>query len=429
MTTRRNFLRQTTGALLSAGLETGRCAGVAALEPGKLSAIRRLKNPVAIAMWDFSWLLRQHPGGGFENYDRALDELAERGYNAVRIDVFPHLVGLAGREGVPERFKFDGRGGGRHALWGNDVDVTVDPRAALLEFIPKCRKRGIHVEASTWFMGPKGTSDRVRSFEDFVAVWSETLDFMERNDLLRDVLFVDLLNEYPQWNGFAWLREAAQAAAETHAPGGPTPKGDEHVQDNKRRAVTDAHRAFYRQFSTRLLRHFRGQRPRYDFAISLSPNWDGFQNERSVDMNAMDVLDLHIWFGHRAPIGQYDMAKAQEMNPDELRQRYGRLKKAWADNRAMLIQWMDERLALHAQWGRAANAVVGNTEGWGSVGWDDTAPLDWEFIKETAGVCVDLALKHGQRFVCTSNFTHPHFKRLWADVAWHQAITAKIRNA
>jgi hypothetical protein len=123
------------------------------------------------------------------------------------------------------------------------------------------------------------------------------------------------------------------------------------------------------------------------------------------------------------------MGKAQEMRPDELRERYGKLKKAWADNRKMLIRWMDERLALHAQWGQAAGAVVGNTEGWGTVGWDDVEPLDWEFIKEAAEVCVDLAIKHGQRFICTSNFTHPHFKRLWADVAWHKAITAKIRSA
>lgn len=65
----------------------------------------------------------------------------------------------------------------------------------------------------------------------------------------------------------------------------------------------------------------------------------------------------------------------------------------------------------------------------GTVGWDDVEPLDWEFIKEAAEVCVDLALKHGQRFICTSNFTHPHFKRLWADVAWHKAITARIRSA
>ncbi len=49
-------------------------------------------TPVAIAMWDFSWLERRWPGAGFEDWDQALDELAERGYNAVRIDAYPHLV-------------------------------------------------------------------------------------------------------------------------------------------------------------------------------------------------------------------------------------------------------------------------------------------------------------------------------------------------
>jgi sugar phosphate isomerase/epimerase len=39
-------------------------------------------------MWDFSWLERRWPGAGYENWDEALDELTERGYNAVRIDAF-----------------------------------------------------------------------------------------------------------------------------------------------------------------------------------------------------------------------------------------------------------------------------------------------------------------------------------------------------
>jgi hypothetical protein len=116
MTTRRTFLKHAAGAMLLGGAEGGIGTPVLAGEPKKVSVIRRLNHPVAIAMWDFSWLLRRHPHGGFENYDRALDELAERGYNAVRIDVFPHLVGLAGHEGVPERFTFGGRGGGKHAL-------------------------------------------------------------------------------------------------------------------------------------------------------------------------------------------------------------------------------------------------------------------------------------------------------------------------
>src|SRR5262245_2420640 len=46
----------------------------------------------AITMWDFSWLERRWTGAGYEDWDQVLDGLVERGYDAVRIDAFPHLV-------------------------------------------------------------------------------------------------------------------------------------------------------------------------------------------------------------------------------------------------------------------------------------------------------------------------------------------------
>jgi hypothetical protein len=54
--------------------------------------ITETDEPLAIAMWDFSWLERRYPGGSYEDWDQALDELIERGYDAVRIDAFPHFV-------------------------------------------------------------------------------------------------------------------------------------------------------------------------------------------------------------------------------------------------------------------------------------------------------------------------------------------------
>lgn len=58
--------------------------------------IRTMKDanisPRAVTMWDFSWLERRWPGAGYEDWDKALSELVERGYNAVRIDAFPHLL-------------------------------------------------------------------------------------------------------------------------------------------------------------------------------------------------------------------------------------------------------------------------------------------------------------------------------------------------
>lgn len=51
----------------------------------------KLDHPLAITMWDFSWLERRWPGAGYENWSQALDELVQRGYDAVRIDAYPHL--------------------------------------------------------------------------------------------------------------------------------------------------------------------------------------------------------------------------------------------------------------------------------------------------------------------------------------------------
>lgn len=54
--------------------------------------IRNQPKPLAIAMWDYSWILRHHRAGEFEEWYRVPDELQERGYNAIRIDAMPHLI-------------------------------------------------------------------------------------------------------------------------------------------------------------------------------------------------------------------------------------------------------------------------------------------------------------------------------------------------
>ena len=48
--------------------------------------------PLAITMWEFSWIERRWPGAGYEDWDQALSELVARGYDAIRIDAFPHLI-------------------------------------------------------------------------------------------------------------------------------------------------------------------------------------------------------------------------------------------------------------------------------------------------------------------------------------------------
>jgi hypothetical protein len=72
----------------------GVAAAFAATSSATLHAAQspRPRHPRAITMWEFSWIERRWPGAGYEDWDRALDELHDRGYDAVRIDPFPHLL-------------------------------------------------------------------------------------------------------------------------------------------------------------------------------------------------------------------------------------------------------------------------------------------------------------------------------------------------
>ena len=87
---RRVFIRQTAVAALGS---------LAAFDLSKASAKSEMAfagegkiSSQAITMWDFSWLERRWPGAGYEDWDQVLDELLERGDNAIRVDAYPHLI-------------------------------------------------------------------------------------------------------------------------------------------------------------------------------------------------------------------------------------------------------------------------------------------------------------------------------------------------
>lgn len=101
LTNRREFLKQSAGSALF-GLGAGSAFAIASSRPKTACGVRSLREPLAIAMWDFSWLLRHalgHAvGSEFADWDKVLDGIVERGYNAVRIDAFPNHV-AAGTDG------------------------------------------------------------------------------------------------------------------------------------------------------------------------------------------------------------------------------------------------------------------------------------------------------------------------------------------
>ena len=79
---RRSFLAGSLPALVGATNNSGEASNA----QGPKIRLRNIQRPLAITMWDFSWLERRWPGAGYEDWDLALDGLALRGYDAVRID-------------------------------------------------------------------------------------------------------------------------------------------------------------------------------------------------------------------------------------------------------------------------------------------------------------------------------------------------------
>ena len=151
-----------------------------------------ITRPLAITMWDFSWLERRWPGAGYEDWDEALDGLRERGYDAVRIDAYPHLAAANGGktwELLPEWNVQD---------WGSPARIKVRVLPELLEFIGKCAARGMKVGLSTWFReDTDNTRMKIATANDHAEIWLRTLREVGAAGLLDSVLYVDLCNEWP----------------------------------------------------------------------------------------------------------------------------------------------------------------------------------------------------------------------------------------
>jgi hypothetical protein len=356
-------------------------------------------SALAITMWDFSWLERRWTGAGYEDWDEVLDGLVERGYNAVRIDAFPHLVHFGAEKEWLLLPCWD------QQVWGSADVVRVRVLPALLEFIAKCRKRKIRVGLSTWF---REDEDKVRlkvtSAQIMADIWISVLDAIKKAKLLDAILWVDLCNEWP---GDAWAPffQPKVAWGDWKAPHSLT-----WMKESMERV-----RAAYPELP-----------------LLYSFDNDRVENYLDFDSSNFDLFEHHIWMatqngGEFYKLVDYKFERFESKGYRNLSLKaeptYRQRPEYW---KGLLTAKIDRIAAVSKKLAKP----LATTECWGLVDYKDWPLLKWDWIKELCETGVRRASGTGQWMaIATSNFCGPQFAGMWRDVEWHKRMTRIIRES
>ncbi len=351
-------------------------------------------GPLAITMWDFSWLERRWPGAGYEDWDTALDELKQRGYNAVRIDAYPHLI-AAGAERewtlLPQWNQQD---------WGSPAKCRVRVQPGLNEFIAKCAKRGIVVGLSTWFREDVGKERmKIRSPRDLGLVWKAALDSIRPKALLDNILYVDLCNEFPLdvWAPF-------------------TPKGLLRGSPEGVSWMADS------------IAVVREAYPDLAYTFSFTSEYETW---RKQDVSMLDFLELHLWMTHFSDFYKqvgYNYERFDSKGYESLAENGERVYRSKPEYWNKCLS--DGIRSLAVEWSKASGKPLITTECWSVVDYKDWPLLKWDWIKELCETGIRTAAGTGRwAAMGTSNFCGPQFRGMWRDVAWHRRMTEVIRSA
>ena len=362
--------------------------------PESMTPLLQPAKPLAITMWDFSWLERRWPGAGYEDWDKALDGLLERGYNAVRIDAYPHLVAADPKRTWRLKPAWTIHDWGACGL----VDVQVQPH--LNEFIAKCRQRGIAVGLSTWFREDLGNQRQLIATPEIHArVWFETLRSIEEAGLLDAVIYVDLCNEWPWWGTF-FGEEKARADWRTPAS-----------QDWMRRAIAVLQKAY----------------PQMPFCFSFSNEL--FSDNSDIDVSHMGLLEPHLWLSNNTDFYQQIGFKFNNFDIGEYGPVAESSERLYRMDERHWQQLLAELIGKLADWSRRTGRPLVTTECWAIINYRDWPRLDWGWVKELCAFGTEEAVKTDRwAAIATSNFCGPQFVGMWRDVEWHQRLTKLIRK-
>ena len=370
----------------------------------------RVRRPYSITMWDFSWLERRWPGAGYEDWDRVLDELAERGYDAVRIDAYPHLVSADPHRSwtlLPQWTE---------NTWGAQSIIEVQQVGPeLVDFIGRARARNIRVALSTWFrQDVDDTRLKIRTADDHAAIWVDTLRLVQDAGLLDNIVYVDLCNEFPlrAWAPFVY----PDAGVRDEKTGKFLP------QDLDRGSPE------LTEWMSSSIAAVRSVFPGLDYTYSFASQFHDWQRQ---DVSALDFLEPHLWMAS-GEVSDFNDVVGYDFNafsPVGIDNVVKNARTLYRNRQQHYDQQLFDGIGNLVAWSQSTGLGLVTTECWAMIDYKDWPGLDWGWVNELNARAVEVASATGRWLgIATSNFTGPQFRGVWRDVEWHRRLTSIIRN-
>jgi hypothetical protein len=365
------------------------------------------------AMWDFSWATRRSGDEDeYADWPRVLDELADRGYDSVRIDAFPHLMHLEQATVAPRRPRF---------FWGNHTLVEIRPKDDLVEFVGLCASRDIKVGLSGWFSErPNNVEAIVRTPDDYVTVWDRTLTTLDQAGLTENILWVDLCNEFPL---DPWAPGAAKTIFGYRLPFRALPL--------RLAPWTSTNRERANRFYTDSIRELK---TRWDVPFCFSMADVAGSALRTLDVSEFDLAEVHCW-ATDDPTWSRQSKQVQsllELPNGQTRHAATAIRYSAAAIEAIVDDVLDPLMRQWANWAAEQHLPLVTTEAWGPVSYTDTdlglGIDEWAWVRNLAEHAVTRAIQLGWQGICTSNFSQPHHRGMWVDAGWHRELTDEIRG-
>lgn len=350
--------------------------------------------------WGHDWLMRREAPHGAYRVPQVLDELCERGYNALRVDAFPHLLATGSDGTHSERFQLLGHGN----LW-------LAPRKQLLDLASQARSRNLRLWLTSRFLNDtQARRAFVRRPRDFADVWSQTLQLLADHQLLDTVAAVDFCDEFtsPETTHGAWRNLFPRH------PLNPLSRLMDWSAESEQ-AVE--------RYLLEVPRALRALFPTIAFGVSVSTQTE--PRLRKLDTTELDFIDTHFWLDDDPRIGLMTGAPLAMTGNRLARAVQTQLAGlAWRTRGETWVRQLEERFETLSEFARLRRLqpVVGG----GYVRVASEAAADWRWVQDVSEAMINTALGHGVSCMITAQQARPQSETLWREIDWHRDMTRRI---